>query len=195
MSDMLYDRQKKLDLNTDYTITVVGVGGVGFWVAKFAAMSGISEIHLFDDDTIEYHNLNRLDIPEKFIGRNKADVGKIIINNIRPDCKVKAFGMRLREYMFPKTDWLIDCTDELKSQEENQVIAQKHNASYMKVGYDGESFSINDRVAEWGEVEDGYVVVPSWCVPASIVGALAVAKIVKYPSKEVARTVGGLFNY
>jgi tRNA A37 threonylcarbamoyladenosine dehydratase len=195
MSDMLYDRQKKLDLNTDYTITVVGVGGVGFWVAKFAAMSGISEIHLFDDDTIEYHNLNRLDIPEKFIGRNKADVGQIIINSIRPDCKVKAFGMRLREYMFPKTDWLVDCTDELKSQEENQAIAIKHNASYMKVGYDGESFSINDKVAEWGEAEDGYVVVPSWCVPASIVGALAVAKIVKYPSKEVARTVGGLFNY
>jgi hypothetical protein len=174
---------------------VVGVGGVGFWVAKFAAMSGISEIHLFDDDTIEYHNLNRLDIPEKFIGRNKAGVGKIVINSIRPDCKVKAFGMRLREYMFPKTDWLIDCTDELKSQEENQSIADKHNARYMKVGYDGESFSINDRVAEWGEAEDGYVVVPSWCVPASIVGALAVAKIVKYPSKEVARTVSGLFNY
>jgi len=195
MSDMLYDRQKKLDLNTDISITVVGVGGVGFWVAKFAAMTGISEIYLFDDDTIEYHNLNRLDIPEKFIGRNKADVAGIIINNIRPDCKVKVRAMRLKDYMFPGCDWLIDCTDELKSQEENQAIAKKCGARYMKVGYDGEHFSINNKVAEWGEAEDGYVVVPSWCVPASIVGALAVAKIVKYPSKEVARTVSGLFNY
>ena len=68
--------------------------------------------------------------------------------------------MRLREYMFPKTDWLIDCTDELKSQEENQAIAEKHGARYMKVGYDGEAFSINNKVASWGEAEDGYVVVP-----------------------------------
>jgi len=195
MSDMLYNRQEKLELNTDLSITVVGVGGVGFWVAKFAAMTGIDEIYLFDDDIIEYHNLNRLDVPIKFVGRNKAEVGQVIINNIRPDCNVKARAMRLRDYMFPKTDWLIDCTDELKSQEENQAIAQSHGARYMKVGYDGEGFSINDKVAEWGEAEDGYVVVPSWCVPASIVGALAVAKIVKYPSKEVARNVRDLFNY
>jgi hypothetical protein len=195
MSDMLYDRQEKLELNTDLSITVVGVGGVGFWVAKFAAMTGIDEIYLFDDDIIEYHNLNRLDVPIKFVGRNKAEVGQIIINNIRPDCNVKVRAMRLKDYMFPNTDWLIDCTDELKSQEENQAIAEKFGARYMKVGYDGEGFSINDKVAEWGEADDGYVVVPSWCVPASIVGALAVAKIVKYPSKEVARNVRDLFNY
>src|SRR5210317_307108 len=174
----LYDRQEKLELKTDTSITVVGVGGVGFWVAKFAAMSGIPEIHLFDPDTIETHNLNRLDLPLKFIGKNKADVGRLVISTIRPDCKVKAFGMKLQEYMFSKTAWLVDCTDNFESQEQNYKIATNANSHYMKVGYDGEQFSINDKVAEWGEAEDGYVVIPSWCVPASIVGALAVAKIV-----------------
>lgn len=195
MTNPLYDRQKKLDLQTDMSITVVGVGGVGFWVAKFAAMSGIEEIHLFDDDTIEYHNLNRLDIPDKFLGRNKADVGQIIIRSIRPDCNVKAFAMKLRDYMFPKTDWLVDCTDNYESQVKNQAIAKDNDAQYMKVGYDGESFSINGKVAEWGEAEDGYVVIPSWCVPASIVGALAVAKIVKYPTREAAGHVKNLLNF
>ena len=195
MTNLLYDRQKTLDLNTHTSITVVGVGGVGFWVAKFAAMSGIQEIHLFDDDTIEYHNLNRLDVPEKFIGRNKAEVGQIIIRSIRPDCNVKAFPMRLKGYMFSNSVWLVDCTDNYESQLENQKIAKEAGSKYMKVGYDGESFSINNKVAEWGEAEDGYVVIPSWCVPASIVGALAVAKIVKYPTREVARTVNDLFNF
>lgn len=191
----LYDRQEKLKLNTNTSITIVGVGGVGFWTAKFAAMTGIEEIHLFDPDTIETHNLNRLDLPLKFIGKNKADVGRLIINAIRPNCNVKAFGMKLQEYMFGNTEWLIDCTDNFESQESNYKIATNRNAKYMKVGYDGEQFSINDKVAEWGEAEDGYVVIPSWCVPASIVGALAVAKIVKYPTKEVARNVKSLFNF
>jgi molybdopterin/thiamine biosynthesis adenylyltransferase len=191
----LYDRQEKLELKTDISITVVGVGGVGFWTAKFAAMTGIEEIHLFDPDTIETHNLNRLDLPLKFVGKNKADVGRLVISTIRPDCKIKAFGMKLQEYMFGSTDWLVDCTDNFESQEKNYQIALNHGANYMKVGYDGEQFSINNKVAEWGEAEDGYVVIPSWCVPASIVGALAVAKIVKYPALEVARNVESLFNY
>lgn len=193
--DLLYDRQKDLGLNTDIAITVVGVGGVGFWVAKFAAMSGIPKIYLFDPDTIETHNLNRLDLPLKYLGRNKADIARVMINSIRPDCEVKAFATKLRSYMFNSSNWLIDCTDNFKSQEENYEIAKEHSAKYMKVGYDGEHFSINDKIGDWGEAEDGYVVIPSWCVPAAIVGALAVAKIVKYPNKEVARTVKGIFNY
>lgn len=59
----LYDRQKTLNLNKDISITVVVVGGVGYWVAKFAAMSGIEKIYLYDHDVIEEHNLNRLDLP------------------------------------------------------------------------------------------------------------------------------------
>jgi molybdopterin/thiamine biosynthesis adenylyltransferase len=190
-----YDRQKELKLNVDTTISVVGVGGVGFWVAKFAAMSGIPKIYLYDPDIIEIHNLNRLDIPEKFLGRNKADVGAIIIKSLRPDCDVKAFGMKLQSFTFADTEWLIDCTDNFESQELNSTIAEECGANYMKVGYDGESISINDKIAEWGEAEDGYVVIPSWCVPASIVGALAVAKIVKYPSKELGTDISKLFNY
>jgi Neuraminidase (sialidase) len=108
---------------------------------------------------------------------------------------VKAFAMKLKDYMFSDTTWLVDCTDNYESQVENQKIAQDSGSLYMKVGYDGENFSINNKVAEWGEAEDGYVVIPSWCVPASIVGALAVAKIVKYPTREVGWHINGLFNF
>ena len=49
----LYDRQSKLKLNQNQSITVVGCGGIGYWVAKFSAMSGIDPIYLFDPDTFE----------------------------------------------------------------------------------------------------------------------------------------------
>ena len=58
----LYKRQEKLVLNQDQSITVVGCGGIGYWVAKFAAMSGIDELWLFDPDTFEDHNFNRIDL-------------------------------------------------------------------------------------------------------------------------------------
>jgi len=96
---------------------------------------------------------------------------------------------KLQEHTFLKTDWIIDCTDNFASQIENQKIANESGSSYIKSGYDGESFSINESVAEWGEVVDGYQITPSWVVPASIVAALTIAKIVKYNEYEVASNI------
>jgi hypothetical protein len=65
---------------------------------------------------------------------------------------------------------------------------------YLKAGYDGEEFSIHNSVAEWGEAEDGYRVVPSWVVPAVTVAALTVAKIMKYPNAEIVSNINGVFK-
>ena len=61
-------------------------------------------------------------------------------------------------------------------------------------GYDGEDFGIHNAVAEWGEDGEGYTIVPSWSVPAMIVAALSVAKIMKYENKEVVSSIGKLFR-
>jgi molybdopterin/thiamine biosynthesis adenylyltransferase len=191
----LYDRQETLGLNVNQSLAIVGCGGIGYWVAKYAAMSGIEKLYLFDPDTFEEHNLNRIDIPLDFLGMNKADVTKKIINRLRPSCTCYAFPFILQDHTMPKTDWLVDCTDKIKSQTDNQAIAQRHGARYLKAGYDGESMSIHNVVAEWGEAQDGYVTIPSWVVPASIVSALTVAKILKYKNYEMASELKNLFNY
>jgi len=193
MSD-LYDRQKTLELKTNQSITVVGCGGIGFWVAKFAVMSGIENIYLFDPDILEEHNFNRLDIPDKFLGQNKAVITKLIINSIRPQCSVYSYPYKFSETYDTGTDWLIDCTDNYESQIENQRIAKMKGMKYVKAGYDGEGFSIHNSVAEWGEADDGYQIVPSWVVPASIVAAMIVAKIVKYTKSECVTDIKGLFK-
>jgi molybdopterin/thiamine biosynthesis adenylyltransferase len=190
----LYKRQEKLELNVDQSAAVVGCGGIGYWVAKFLAMSGVDRLWLFDNDIIEQHNLNRLDLPEETIGKNKADITKIAINSIRPECTVYAMPFIFNESHKPNTDWLIDCTDKFASQQENQKIANAQGMIYVKAGYDGEDFSIHNSVAEWGEADDGYVTVPSWVVPASMVAAMTVAKILKYPNAELVSNIAGVFR-
>lgn len=190
----LYERQRQFELYTSRSVTVVGCGGVGYWVAKFLAMSGMDKIYLFDPDTIEEHNLNRLDVPERFIGRNKADVTKLAVKTVRPMCSVHAFPYKLQAHTFPKTDWLVDCTDNLDSQIKNQKIADESGSNYVKSGYDGYGITINNRVGEWGEAQDGYVIEPSWVVPAVTVAALTVAKITRFVNSEIATTIPRLLG-
>jgi threonine dehydrogenase-like Zn-dependent dehydrogenase len=189
----LYDRQKTLQLNQNQTVTVIGCGGIGYWVAKLLAMSGIKKIILFDPDTLEDHNRNRLDVPVRFVGKNKTDIAKMAIESIRDDCMVYAFPFKYND-LADITDWVVDCTDNVKSQTENQFIAKKKGSRYFKAGYDGENFGIHNSVAEWGESNNGYTVVPSWSVPAIIIASLAVAKVMKYPDKEVVSSVPKLFR-
>lgn len=191
----LYTRQSTLGLDTNLSVTVVGCGGIGYWVAKLLAMAGVDKIYLFDPDTFEEHNLNRIDIGLDQIGKNKAMVTKDIILSIRPDCSVKALPFIMQEHTFPKTDWVLDCTDKIASQMENQRIANKYGSRYFKAGYNGESMSIHNVVAEWGEAEDGYTIIPSWASPAIMVACLAVAKILKYKNYEMARELKDMFNY
>lgn len=191
----LYKRQKTLKLNSDHTIAVVGCGGIGFWVAKLLAMSGVKKFYLFDPDIFEDHNLNRIDIPIRFIGNNKADVTKKVITILRDDVTVYSFPFPFDAGLLdPSINWIVDCTDKDDVQLKNQEIADNAGVKYFKAGYDGEDFGIHDRVAEWGESTDGYVVVPSWSVPAVIVAALSVAKIMKYPEKEVVSSIDRLFR-
>lgn len=190
----LYKRQKELKLVTPKKIAVVGCGGIGYWVAKFLAMSGCECLHLFDPDTLEDHNLNRLDIPLRFIGKNKADVTREAILSIREDSTVYAYPFKFTD-LESGYDWVIDCTDDGDAQLENQEIARRLGAKYFKAGYDGEGFGIHNTIAEWGEGTDGYTIVPSWVVPASIVAALAVAKVMKYHDAECISSVKHLFRF
>ncbi len=190
----LYDRQKKIKLNVNQSVMVVGCGGIGFHVAKLLAMSGIEALKLYDNDTIEESNLNRLDLPFETIGMNKADVTKKVISQIRPQCDVKAFPYKLAAHVWYDCNWLVDCTDVYLSQQENENLAKLNGAKYCKSGYNGTVISINNSVAQWGDAPDGYTVTSSWCVPAIIIASLTVGKILKYTNKELGYDIEKLYK-
>ncbi len=191
----IYNRQKTIDLNSKIKVAVIGCGGVGYWVAKFLAMSGVNDFHLFDDDILEIHNLNRLDLPIGALGTNKAEATRIIIKQIRPDANVKSVPFKFKpEFLRDKVDFIIDCTDKITSQKLVFDYAKSKNIKYLKVGYDGTHVTLANRVASWGEDEGGYHITPSWVVPAVVVAALAVGSVLKYCGFEISADIKDLYR-
>lgn len=200
MNDVRYARQKSLDLNSVNKVIVVGCGGIGYNFAKISALSGVKGFYLFDDDRLESHNLNRIDVPTEAIGMNKSEMTSKVIKRLRNDVFVMFFPFRLSEHNFPEDDeieWLVDCTDNFKSQQNNYKLSKNKGIKYIKAGYDGESFSIHDKPASWGDMgdnDDGYTIIPSWSVPAIVVACLTVAKIMKYNDETVSTDISTIMK-
>ena len=124
----IYTRQETLNLNTDIKVIVVGCGGVSWNFAKFMAMAGVNDMVIYDDDTIEIHNLSRLDCPISCIGKNKSTLLSQYIKQMRPDSNIKGFPFRFNSSTIDVMgfDYLIDGTDNFSSQIENQKIAKEN---------------------------------------------------------------------
>ncbi len=70
---------------------VIGIGGVGSWVAEALARSGVGTITLVDLDDICVHNINRqIHAVTSTVGRLKVDVMAARIRDINPGCIVHA---------------------------------------------------------------------------------------------------------
>lgn len=194
-----YNRQESLGLNTDQTVVVIGCGGIGMNAALQLAMAGVKKLVIFDADTIESHNLNRLPVPASFVGKNKAQTTANFIELMRPDgdVEVKHFPFEFNTDLvdMEKVSYILDCTDVHEAQLANQAVADKHYVPYCKAGYDGMSISINNRVGEWdtGDTPDGYQITPSYCVPAITIAALAVHKVLTGINTEMGCKVDDLF--
>ena len=68
---------------------VIGIGGVGSWVAEALARNGIGQITLIDLDDICTTNINRqIHALTDTIGQSKVDVMSERIKQINPDCHV-----------------------------------------------------------------------------------------------------------
>ncbi|WP_028773678.1 tRNA cyclic N6-threonylcarbamoyladenosine(37) synthase TcdA [Shewanella waksmanii] len=106
-------------------VAVVGIGGVGTWVAEALARSGIAEITLIDLDDICVTNTNRqIHALRDTIGESKVEVMAKRIKTINPECVVHEVEdfittTNLNEYFIGRKqqgclDYVIDCIDAVK---------------------------------------------------------------------------------
>ncbi|MBU0536940.1 MAG: molybdopterin-synthase adenylyltransferase MoeB [Gammaproteobacteria bacterium] len=77
-------------------VLIVGMGGLGCPAALYLAASGVGELHLADDDSIELSNLQRqIAHGQADIGRLKAESVADSIKAINSDTKLSVLSVRL----------------------------------------------------------------------------------------------------
>nr|CAG4644010.1 EOG090X07G2 [Lepidurus arcticus] len=69
----------------DFTVAVVGVGGVGSVTAEMLTRCGIGKLILFDYDKVELANMNRLFFQPHQAGLSKVDAAAATLSFINPD--------------------------------------------------------------------------------------------------------------
>jgi len=178
-------RGRQIDLNLVRleTVVVVGVGGIGSWVAFNLGLSGVVEkLILIDPDVIETSNLNRTPFRIADVGAHKVDALKYLILERRP-VDIDVFREKTNPELISKIQQLtasyqskkiiVDCRDNIFNDMYHLTC------KYYKIGYDGLSVTISGNPRDdkvWGEAT-GYRVIPSFICPAQLAANLVVADI------------------
>ncbi len=124
-------------------VAVVGLGGVGSWVAEALARSGIGNIALYDLDEVCLSNVNRqLPALTQNVGKAKIAVIAERIKQINPYCNVSEHltwvlpsnipNLIAREY-----DFVIDACDNVPTKIELADWCKKNKIGFIACGSSG----------------------------------------------------------
>lgn len=202
----IYKRQARLGVEQDQKVAVIGVGGIGSWIALYLGLAGIREMDLFDSDTISEHNLNRFPLGPASIGVNKAEAMASHIMDLRQDVLVNPrqnFDPEVHGHLLQEYRWVIVTTDSLKSRQmvyKHCVDARgfdpnerKHGwPGYIECGADGHHATITFSPATSqtaAEDEPGYASVPVFVGPCTMAASVAAYYVLLGPVRDYERTL------
>lgn len=109
------------DIISQANICVIGIGGVGTWVAEALARSGVGKLTLIDMDDVCETNINRqLVALDSTIDEAKVDVMAARIKDINPACEVSLIEdfigpNNMAQYLDQGFDYVIDACDSIKA--------------------------------------------------------------------------------
>lgn len=114
-----------IDINQlkNKTVAIVGIGGVGGYVAESLARSGVDKLILVDYDVVDETNINRQIIAlHSTIGKEKVSLMEERIHDICEDTQVVSYrimyGEENRYDIFSeKIDFLVDACDIVRSKQ------------------------------------------------------------------------------
>ena len=135
-------------------VTIVGVGGVGGYVATLLARAGVEKMRIIDFDTVSPSNFNRQVVAVKGNeGRLKVEALKDIILSINEDIEVDSVPQKLDKdnvsSLLENSDIVVDAIDIVKDKVALIIYCKKHNInviSAMGAGnrYDQPNFYLTD---------------------------------------------------
>ena len=142
-------------------VCVVGVGGVGSWVAESLARSGVGEISLIDADDICVTNINRqIHALTETIGQEKVRAMSDRIKSINPDClvheKTTFFLQSTAEKLLtPNYDFVVDAIDSIKHKSLLIALCKQKDIKMITIGGAGGKVNIADiQVKDLGRSYD-----------------------------------------
>lgn len=135
-------------------VTIVGVGGVGGYVATLLARAGVEKMRIIDFDTVSPSNFNRQVVAFKGNeGRLKVEALKDILLSINEDIEVDSVPQKLDKdnvsSLLENSDIVVDAIDIVKDKVALIIYCKKHNInviSAMGAGnrYDQPNFYLTD---------------------------------------------------
>lgn len=79
----------------NYSLIIVGVGGVGSVAAEMLCRCGIGKLILYDYDKVELANMNRLFYRPEHSGKMKVDAARETLLQINPDVIIEAYSYNI----------------------------------------------------------------------------------------------------
>lgn len=125
-------------------ICVIGIGGVGSWVAESLARSGIGQITLIDMDDVCVTNTNRqIHALKSTIGKAKTAVMSDRILEINPECNVNCIddfinADNVSDYLgsklIPRYDYIIDAIDSVRDKAAILAYCKRQKLKIITIG-------------------------------------------------------------
>lgn len=134
--------KEKLELLKQKRILLVGVGGVGQYVATSLVTNGIEHLNIVDFDKVELSNLNRqILLKEEDEGKLKSDIVLAELIKKNSDAEICARNMKVTEenvdLMFAEIDLVIDAVDNWPTKLILGEAAKRHHVPLLHIGVDG----------------------------------------------------------
>ena len=122
-----------LNVIKNSSICIVGIGGVGGYVAYLLARAGIGSLTFVDFDRVDETNINRQIVATtKTVGKFKTDVMKDIIAEINPKCECLVVNERLENenmdkiLTLKKFDFVVDAIDSVQNKVDLISYCKEH---------------------------------------------------------------------
>jgi len=154
--------QDVADLLREAHVCVIGIGGVGSWVAEALARTGIGSMTLIDGDTISRSNVNRqIHTLESNLGRSKSAEMRSRVIDINPECDCRIIGEyisddNLVEILGADYDVVIDAIDRIKYKSAVIHHCRRNKIPVITVGgagglIDPTKIEVSDLTKTWND--------------------------------------------
>lgn len=124
-------------------VAVIGLGGVGSWVAEALARSGVGQLTLIDLDHVAESNINRqIQALSDTVGMAKVQAMRERVAQIHPDCQVNG----VEEFVTPDNwpailasdvDAVVDACDQVRAKTAMAAWAMHGRVPFVCVGAAG----------------------------------------------------------